>query len=332
MGNRVKRIRTEVSESQMISAISEAWNELFKTTPSKEQISLVLAQNSLETGNRKSMWNFNVGNITTDGKSQYNYFDDLTTNEQIKPGVWEKRNLKYRAYDSLKDGAKDYLRLLSGKHYSNAWKHIMEPNPVAFSKALKQSGYYTANEDRYTKALNSLYNQYYKSKTHDTVAKSPETIQTVRQLPKKTDSVESILTKYLNMVAASDTSYKKIYKKALPHNKILIKINSNDNTNSIEFARILTSALDTELSADSTVFTDGNNVEIECDIHGPKENCFDAVVQLSDVVAETFKMATYKLGGVNIKVNCFMNKKSSYDQLNVKMAEINYRKFLLKII
>lgn len=328
MGNRVKRVRTEVSESQMISAISEAWNELLHTSPSKEQISLVLAQNSLETGNRKSMWNFNVGNITTDGKGQYDYFDDLTTDEQIKPGVWEKRNLKYRAYASLKDGAKDYLGLLSGKHYSNAWKHIMEPNPVAFSKALKQSGYYTANEDRYTKALNSLYNQYSKSKAHGTVINMPTTMQP----SKKIDSVESILTKYLNMVAASDTSYKKIYKKALPHNKILIKINSNDNINSIEFARILTSALDVELSADSTVFTDGNNVEVECDIHGPKESCFDAVAQLSNVVAETFKMATYKLGGINIKVNCFMNKKSSYDQLNVKMAEINYRKFLLKII
>lgn len=328
MGDRVKRVRTEVSESQMKSAVSEAWNELFGSMPSKEQIALVLAQNSLETGNRKSMWNFNVGNITTDGKSQYNYFDDLTTDEQIKPGVWEKRNLKYRAYSSLKDGAKDYLRLLSGKHYSNAWQHIMTPDPIAFSKALKQSGYYTANEAPYTKALNSLYNQYVRSKGTSETGKA--TVSLLR--PKGTNSLESILNKYLSMVAASDVSYKKIYKKALPHNKILIKVNSNDNINSIEFARILTSALDIELLADSDIFTNGKSVEIECNIHGPKESCFNAVNQLSNVVAETFKIATYKLGGINIKVDCVIDKKSSYDELNVKAAEINYRKFLLKII
>src|SRR5271166_2100988 len=108
----------------MAQAIIAAWTGMFRTAPSKEQVSMVLAQNNLETGNRKSMWNYNVGNITTDGKS-IDFFDDLATDEQIKPGVWQKMNLKYRAYPSLEEGAKDYLKLLSSGHYAEAWKHIL---------------------------------------------------------------------------------------------------------------------------------------------------------------------------------------------------------------
>ena len=68
MGNRVQRVKTEVSEDQMAQAIIDAWKKLFGNPPAKEQVSMILAQNALETANRKSMWNNNVGNITTDGK------------------------------------------------------------------------------------------------------------------------------------------------------------------------------------------------------------------------------------------------------------------------
>ena len=53
---------------------------------------------------------------------------------------------------------------------------------------------------------------------------------------------------------------------------------------------------------------------------------------MSQAVAETFKDATIKLGGLNIKTNCIMNKKSFYQPISHKTAETNYRKFLLKFI
>src|ERR1700690_272250 len=121
MGQKVKRIKTEVSEPQMAQALINGWKFLFGNAPSKQQIGLLIAQNNLETGHRKSMWNFNVGNITTDGNGPFNYYDDLTTDEQVTPGVWKKKNLKYRSYNSLDDGVKDYLKLLSGQKYSEVW-------------------------------------------------------------------------------------------------------------------------------------------------------------------------------------------------------------------
>ena len=157
--NRVKRIKTDVSEGEMISAINYCWRELFGTPPTKEQVSMIMAQNDLETDHRRAMWNYNVGNITTYAGLGYDYIDDLTTSEQVSPGKWEKRNLKYRAYNTLEDGVMDYLKFLStNSRYSSAWEHIKNPDPEKYSKALKAAGYYTANEAPYTKAFISLFN------------------------------------------------------------------------------------------------------------------------------------------------------------------------------
>lgn len=365
MGNRVQRVRTEVSEPQMAQAIIEAWRDMFGTVPAKEQVALVLAQNSLETGARKSMWNYNIGNITTNGKDSYDYFDDLKTDEQITPGVWKKMNLKYRAYPTLKDGAKDYLKLLSSKHYSNAWEHIKNPDPAAFSKALKQSGYYTANEAPYTKTLSSLFGKYNKSNAYE-VARSGK-VEPVKDttMPKEKDdlmekylahqkntgydpyaelaghstpasspsvsNLDGILNSFLQQISASEKLNKKLYKQYLPSNNIVITIKA-DYTNAIEFSRILCTALNEELVADAFTHGDEQTIEVECNIPGPAEDCYKAVQQLTNAVASAFKKATVKIGGIEVKTQFSMNKKSSYEEISVKTATNQYRKFLLKFV
>lgn len=323
MGRRVQRVRTTVSELQMVQAIVEAWKELLGSTPSKQQVSLVLAQNSLETGHRKSMWNYNVGNITTDGKSQYDFYDDITTQEQIKPGVWEPKNLKYRAYSNLKEGVKDYLKLLSSKKYSKAWDHIINPNPEAFSKTLKEIGYYTANEAPYTKAITKLYEKFNKSNvTTQSILPQSEVANT--------NALNNILNSYLQQVAASEKKNKKIYKKYLPTNNLLIKIHANDYTNKIEFARILSNVLEEELLAKAYTHTDGSNVEINCNIQGPQQECLYAVNSMVESASDAFRIATTKIGEIIITASVHVDKQSSCNRITFKMAEQQYRKFLLK--
>lgn len=166
MGKRVPRVKTEVSEAQMAKALIDAWQKLFGSMPAKEQIAMLLSQNALETGHRKFMYNYNIGNVTTNGKGKYNFYDDLTTDEQISPGKWKKMNLKYRAFDTLEEGALDYIQFLKN-NYSGAWQHIMHPNPEEYSRALKKGGYYTANEAPYTRNMVSLFSQFNKSKGYD---------------------------------------------------------------------------------------------------------------------------------------------------------------------
>src|SRR5271155_3564381 len=227
MGNRVQRVKTDVSEPQMASAIIDGWQQLFGDKPAKEQVALILSQNSLETGNRKAMWNYNVGNLTTDGKGPQDFFDDLATDEQTAPGVWKKMNLKYRAYPSLVDGVIDYLKLLSSQHYSSAWQHIINPDPEAFSKALHAGGYYTANEAPYTKSLKSLFNQTSNSNSYELAMSGQVAAPTGTPAAPPANDVMSILNHYLQMVAASDRSYKGLYKKYLPNNQLLIRVYAN---------------------------------------------------------------------------------------------------------
>lgn len=324
MGNRVQRIRTEVSTSQMVQAIKEAWQELFGSIPTKSQIALILSQNALETGHRKNMWNYNVGNITDNGKSRFDYFDDLVTDEQVKPKVWKKMRLKYRAYPSLKEGVKDYLSFLKNKRYAKAWQHLIHTNPVEFSKALKEAGYYTADEQKYTQSLDKLYKKFNKTQLASVDKIMPE----ISNQPIANDII-NMLDKYLRMVAAAD---KRMQKQLLPSNNILVKVISNDLNNSIEFARILCSALEEELSATAYTHTNNQDVEINCIVPGPASECLQTVDQLSLAVSDAFKEATQKLGSINIHTQCILNKKSTLEILNSHTAESHYRRFLLKFI
>jgi hypothetical protein len=145
------------------------------------------------------------------------------------------------------------------------------------------------------------------------------------------NSLEGILNKFVEMLSAA-TSLKKLYKTALPNHDILIKIAAPDYTSAVEFSRVLCSALDEDLLATTFPYTDGQEVEVEVSIPGPSKECFAAVQQMTNAVAETFQDATAKIGRISIKTNCLMNKKSSYQPISLRTAGTNYRKFLLKFV
>lgn len=333
---KVKRISTPVSSTEMSGALIKAWNSLFNTTPTKEQLAVVMAQNNLETGHRKYMHNFNVGNITTDGLGDSPYFDDLETNEQVKPGVWKKENLKYKAYPNLDAGVVDYLKYIKRRP---AFQYVLSGNPGAFSKSLKMSGYYTANEEPYTKSLIGLHNAYLKSNDYEKALSGDKAtpVAEIMQFKKKNknmnnNSLSGILDNYLKMIAATEKQNKKIYKKYLPNNDIIIKINASEYTNGIEFARILCAVLDEELLAKAYTHTNGKKIEINCSICGPEYECFETVKELTLAVSDTFKYATAKIGSINVNAQFIMNKRSSYKQIGFELANMQYRKFLLKFI
>lgn len=147
------------------------------------------------------------------------------------------------------------------------------------------------------------------------------------------DRFEQLIDKYVQMFAnADDISIKKLYKYALLTHNILIQVNASNYVDATEFSRILTSALDEDLLSTSYICSDGKNIEIECSIQGPEKECFAAVNQMSLAISEVFKEATAKIGGIKISTNCIMNKKSLYQPINIKTANSNYRKFLLKFI
>jgi Transglycosylase SLT domain len=153
-----------------------------------------------------------------------------------------------------------------------------------------------------------------------------------KSAPMNDNNVMNILNEYLQQVAASDRSNKKIYKKHLPQHQLVIQILAPSYTDAVEFSHVLAAALDEELLATAFTHTDGQRVEIECRIHGPQNDCFYSVQQLSTIIAEAFAIATKKVGSIQVKTQFFMNKKSSYQPISLEAFSSQHRKFLLKFI
>ena len=145
------------------------------------------------------------------------------------------------------------------------------------------------------------------------------------------EELEQLVEKILASLSAN-YSLKRLYKTALPNHYVLIKIAAPDYTSAVEFSRILCAALDEDLLSTCHPHTDGQEVEVECCIAGPAKECFQAVRQMTQAVAETFQDATSKIGGVSVKTNCLMNKKSCHQPISLRTADSNYRKFLLKFV
>jgi len=341
MGKQVERVNTPVSDTQMAQAIISSWQRLFGTAPSKEQVTMIMAQNSLETGNkREAMHNYNVGNIIV-GTTDHDYFLGGDWMYADKAQTQKKKITQhFRAYKTLEEGVTDYLNLLSkSQRYKSAWQHIVNPDIRAYSKALHDAGYYGEKEEKYTAGLLGRYKGFDKGKAYETAmagqpaAPPSRTPRQTQQDPGFLARLEETIKKYIGMVAASEKEHKKLYKVALPKQNILIQISSNDYNNSIEFARVLCATLDEELLSSSYTHTDGSGiVEVECSIPGPAAPCFKAVSEITSLVAEAFKTATTKIGGITVKANCVMNKKSFYQPISISSADTNYRRFLLKFI
>jgi hypothetical protein len=344
MDKQVERVKTSISEPQMIQAVIAVWRSMFGDTPSKEQVSMILAQNNLETGSRANMYNYNVGNITHTQGDGFDYWQspDWHYNAQHEKVYY---TAKFRAYPDLETGVRDYLKLLNSKHYAGAFQYIVHPDPAGFSKALKAGGYYTADEKDYTAGVQAQFNKVNKSDSYEVAmsgkippapAVSPAgvTSPTTQQKPSMLANLEKILDSYTKTfsVASEEMSLKRLYKRALPTHNVLIQITAPDYNSAIEFSRILSTALDEDLLSTSYPYSDGRKVEVECSIQGPEKECFAAVKQMTVALAEIFKDATHKIGGITVNTACFMNKKSSYQPISLRTAGTNYRKFLLKFI
>jgi hypothetical protein len=144
----------------------------------------------------------------------------------------------------------------------------------------------------------------------------------------KANNVNRLLDNYLALINAEE----EVKMKKLSYNSAVVKIVSNSFNESLEFARLLTLALDEELSAKVSIHSNNNLVEVECDIPGAPQEVFAVAEQLSNSLAEVFFDVTKKIGGVTVKTQLITNKKSSYQTVDLKTAESEHRKFLLKFI
>lgn len=144
--------KTPMSGSEAADAISKAWTKRYGAPPSKETLSILTAQWALETGHGKSMCNYNFGGIKGTGPS------GLSASYKTKEG-WGATEVsitdRFRAYNSPEEGAADYLALLD-RRYGNALDAARAGDAAGFVHGLKTRGYFTGNEEVYTKNVVAL--------------------------------------------------------------------------------------------------------------------------------------------------------------------------------
>ena len=307
----------------------------------KENIDVVadilMGQLGVETG-FKSIHNYNVGNLMASKKSGQNQFwkgnvHILLAHEYTKDNKKYWRYSLFKSYDSLKDGVSDWASLLN-RRFPNAVAQAAQGNTVEFVKALKQGNYFTASADSYLAGVEAWKkkSKQQANKVSDLISVQP-TQTASPQAPKPMtamDKIIGLLDSFLKQVQASEQLNKSIYKQHLPSHRYLIKVQASDPVDAVEFSRVLCTALNEELLAKAYTHVDGDNVEIECKTQGNAEQCYEAMDQLTNAIKDAFKIATKKIGGIDINTNILYNKKSSYQQLPGRIAVLSYTQFLSK--
>ncbi len=147
-----------------LRAIRGGLETLSGKTPSNAHVAVLTAQSALESGRWRSMHRFNPGNIKAADSYEYLY-TQFRCNEVIGGRVlWfdpPHPQTNFRAFMDLETGVLDYLRFLKDRaRYSSAWHAAESGDPALFVHALKNAGYFTADEAPYLRSVVSLFGEY----------------------------------------------------------------------------------------------------------------------------------------------------------------------------
>ena len=195
MLNQVELVKTTYAGVDIVQALIEAWLEEYHEIPSEGIIGVLYAQNSLETGYSKSMWNNNIGNIKAVDKS-VGVIDYV-----VLPGTWEilggkkvalspdNPGSRFLAFETLKEGVIHHLRFLKGKRFAKAWDSILSGDPATFSRELKKQMYYTADEATYTRNVVWIFDKYKKDKLYSQALEKVKIKISPLEIPMKKDFV-----------------------------------------------------------------------------------------------------------------------------------------------
>lgn len=144
--------RTPVTRDALRASLGRAWTVLHGGPAPDRTLDLLTAQSSLETGNGQRMYNFNFGGIK--GRSSDGDTTCARTHEWEDGRRVETRAF-FRSYDSLDEGAVDYLSLLQ-RRYGDALDAAGRGDPDGFVHALKRHGYFTGPELGYLNTVRRL--------------------------------------------------------------------------------------------------------------------------------------------------------------------------------
>lgn len=109
---------------------------------------LLTAQIALETGGGKGAYNYNIGNRKPKDQTGEKY--QMLTTWELVDGKRVDMNEPFLSYDNLDDALRDYVEYQDRKGHLDA---AASGDVETFNRSLKSKGYYTAEEPKYLKNL-----------------------------------------------------------------------------------------------------------------------------------------------------------------------------------
>jgi hypothetical protein len=152
---------TVLTAAQAAKAISDGYLYVTGKRPNAITLALLLGQSALETGNWKSIHNYNFGNKKASGSDRnWQYFrcSEIVGGKEIfyDPPAPE---CKFSAYGSAAEGAAAYIKLLQSRPHW--WSGLQSGTVDGFIKGLTtKPAYFTANPITYSKTLTDRMNNY----------------------------------------------------------------------------------------------------------------------------------------------------------------------------
>lgn len=271
----------KLSEEEFVNVMRKGYKLAFNEDPDLPVLAFGWAQAVLESGRPINLPQNNVGNIkaTKEWINSGKPYFVKSTEEYTKDGKkFIHENAAWRAFATPEEGAASYWKLIS-KKFPDAFKLMKQGNPEEAARSLGESGYYTANIDKYSGAVKSLYKEFMKK--YNKINKLPDS------LIENSDKTEQLLDNFMKKLVASPVTNlvkQALYKKENNKNHLLIKVCGEDELFNTEYARQLSFLIQSVLNGTTQIYKDANKLEIETNIY-TNSDARKAVMELSEVLS-----------------------------------------------
>lgn len=156
-------VATRITPADFFAALRTAWIEQFGTEPARVSLLTIMAQSALETGrwSKCMAWNFGNAKAPPGCGRKWTVYPCSEVDEHGVEHVYKPPDpvCRFRAFDSLDEGMRDYLDLLSVR-FLPAWAAVQAGDPAAFVESLSAQHYFTASVVSYKAAIVSLFHEF----------------------------------------------------------------------------------------------------------------------------------------------------------------------------
>jgi len=331
---------TKLSELELANVMKQGYQNAFGELPSLEALAFGWSQAALESGRRPTVLkNNNIGNLIAPESWVNKGNSYFTMNHQqvdSEGKTYDVPGQKMMSFKSPVDGATEYWKLL-GRKFGHAMPWITGGDPTSAAVALGLGTYYTADIQRYSNTVTSLYKTFMKELAPQfqdlkSGAKQLEKLQVKNRKDYSKEEIEKIKsnkneTDHLYDAVASNNNLtslinKRVLKDLLPTSKVLVSFITNANKDeqifyAYETANIIRKFADAEVS----IHSGNNQIELEVSTLGQPYTVCAAVQALCDCMTDQFLKQT----GLRIDAVSAYNFNSKYAKITQKELNSNLR-------